>query len=68
MQHNVPLMAVGGLTCVAPILGAAGGMLEAYTALVAGKRAAAVPGAPGAGTAVNDAALARAAADLDAAT
>jgi alkylation response protein AidB-like acyl-CoA dehydrogenase len=63
-QHNVPLKAVGGLTCVAPVLGAAGGMLAAYVDLVAGKRAAAVPG----GTAVNDLALARAAVELDSAT
>ncbi|MFI6896642.1 acyl-CoA dehydrogenase family protein [Streptomyces sp. NPDC050256] len=67
-QHNVPLMAVGGLTCVAPILGSAGGMLEAYAALVADKRGAEQPGVPGGGTAVNDVALARAAADLDAAS
>ncbi|MFF1902824.1 acyl-CoA dehydrogenase family protein [Kitasatospora sp. NPDC058218] len=62
-QHNVPLMAVGGLTCVAPVIGAVGGMVDAYAALVAARRSA-----PGGGvTPVNDLVLARAAADLDSA-
>ncbi|MCW2569904.1 MAG: hypothetical protein JWN54_4001 [Mycobacterium sp.] len=37
-QHNVPLPAVGGLTCLAPSLGAARCARSACTALVAGKR------------------------------
>jgi alkylation response protein AidB-like acyl-CoA dehydrogenase len=62
-QHNVPLMAVGGLTCLAPVIGAAGGLIDGYTALVGARR-----NAPGGGpTPLNDQVLARAAADLDAA-
>ncbi|WP_043910445.1 acyl-CoA dehydrogenase family protein [Kitasatospora griseola] len=63
-QHAVPLMSLGGLTCLAPVLGAAAGMVDAYTGLVAARRSA-----PGAGpTPLNDQVLARAAAEVDAAT
>ncbi len=37
-QHSVSLPAVGGVTCLAPALGAARGALAACTALVAAKR------------------------------
>ncbi|RFS81294.1 hydrolase [Actinomadura spongiicola] len=42
-QHNVPLPAVGGLTCVSALLGAARGALAAATRTAAAKRAAAPP-------------------------
>ncbi|MFI8997844.1 acyl-CoA dehydrogenase family protein [Streptomyces sp. NPDC053542] len=60
VQHNVPLMAVGGLTCAAPALGAARSALDACVAAVAGKRR----GAPG-GTLLLDVALTHAAAEVD---
>ncbi|WP_328980583.1 acyl-CoA dehydrogenase family protein [Streptomyces canus] len=63
VQHNVPLAAVGGLTCIAPVLGAARSALSACVATVTGKRTGAAPG----GTAALDGALARAAAELDSA-
>lgn len=44
-QHNVPLPAVGGLTCITALLGAARGALAAATRTAAAKRAAAPPSA-----------------------
>jgi alkylation response protein AidB-like acyl-CoA dehydrogenase len=61
---NVPLMAVGGLTCLSPVLGAAQGALSACISTVAGKR----PGPPGSAVAGRDIPLARAAAEIDSAT
>lgn len=58
VQHNVPLPAVGGPTCLAPALGAARSALSACVTAVTGKRA------DGAGTAL-DVALTNAAAGVD---
>ncbi|WP_141585738.1 hypothetical protein [Actinomadura sp. WMMA1423] len=46
-QHNVPLPAVGGLTCISALIGAARGALASATRTAAAKRAAGPPaGAP----------------------
>lgn len=61
-QHTVPLPAVGGLTCITALLGAARGALSAAVATAAGKRAGGAPP-----DAAADLAIATAAADIDAA-
>ncbi|MEV0667863.1 acyl-CoA dehydrogenase family protein [Actinomadura luteofluorescens] len=43
-QHNVPLPAVGGLTCISALVGAARGALASATRTAATKRAAGPPG------------------------
>ena len=65
--HNVPLLAVNGLTFVAPILGAARGTLDAWRTVVAARLRNAVPGAPGLSRTTYDMTLARAAGEIDAA-
>ncbi|WP_053913479.1 hypothetical protein [Streptomyces sp. TP-A0875] len=58
VQHNVPLPAVGGLTCLAPVLGTARSALSACVTTVAGKRT-------GGGSAALDMTLTGAAAAVD---
>ncbi|TCK22212.1 acyl-CoA dehydrogenase family protein [Pseudonocardia endophytica] len=61
-QHNLPLPAVGGVTCAPAALGAARAALTAAAAIVRGKPGAA---GTGAGTASADMAIARAAVRVD---
>ncbi|WP_207944642.1 acyl-CoA dehydrogenase family protein [Actinomadura rubrisoli] len=61
-QHTVPLPAVGGLTCISALLGAARGALSSAVAAAAAKRAGGAPP-----DAAADLAIATAAAEIDAA-
>ncbi|MDH6699588.1 hypothetical protein ABZ682_36280 [Streptomyces griseoviridis] len=56
-SHNVPFQAVGGLTFIAPVLGAGTGALAAFAALLTGRRR----------TTANESALVRASGRVDAA-